>query len=102
MAQDGQQPVAPPRTGGNARHNPFNSTRKERKATWLDFHNLIGVQIVKDREAWLLQTAAVGVTAASGGLAGAGHGGPVVDAAPPVSHSNHEVEMSGDKLLVVL
>lgn len=74
-------PVAPPRA---TRHNPFNSARKETK-TWLDIHNQIGAQIMRDREEWLNK-----------------YSGAAFAQEQEASVGNHEVEMTGDKLLVVL
>ena len=79
----------PPRA---TRQNPFNSAKKERK-TWQAIHNQFGVQIMKDREAWLMSmeknaASALGTAESLGNAASAlGTAG---------------VEMTGDKLLVVL
>ena len=70
----GGEPRPPPRT----RHNPFNAGKEKHKYTWLDWHTGYGERIQQDREEWLEHRKAT------------------------EGHSSHQIEMSGDNLLIVL
>jgi len=70
----GGEPRPPPRT----RHNPFNTGKEKHKYTWLDWHTGYGERILQDREEWLEQRRRT------------------------EQERSHQIEMSGDNLLIVL
>lgn len=93
------------------RHNPFNASSSARKQTksWMDMHAQIGKQIKEDREQWLrIQAPAQDLLAPKQDLLA-----PRQDILAPQevqapqkvfqeAGGGDEVEMTGDKLLVVL